>query len=147
MTRSVWMIGGGWFLLALLFAVHGCDILRCVLGLPIYRVVDYDPGLTREAATAKPVIAALNRYYHQHGRFPDAASRLAPYLPSGLANPAALKNNIINAWVYRSYYGNDYQLGLVSGREEPMLRYKYEGSKGHWVYDNGSTEIPIRLNP
>jgi hypothetical protein len=135
-------------ILAVVVVVNGRDILRYALGLPVYRVVDYDRGLTREAARAKPVIAALDRCHHQHGRFPAAASQLTPYLPPGLALSPAVEHNIINGCFYRKYNnGNAYELRVIFGRDEPTLRYKYEGLKAHWVYDDGSTQIPVRLNP
>jgi hypothetical protein len=137
-------------ILVVVVVVNGRDILRYALGLPVYHVADYDPGLTREAARAKPVIAALNRYHHLHGRFPAVLSQLVPYLPSGLALSPAIEHNVINGYLYRKYNnGNAYTLGVVFGRDEPMLLFRYEGSKGHWVFDyqNGSPGKEIILKP
>jgi hypothetical protein len=144
--RTIWVAWGLAAILAVVVAIHGLDIIRYALGIPVYHLVDYDPGMTRDAATVKPVIAALDRYHHQHGRFPAALSQLAPYLPAGLANPAALKNNFFNGWAYRSYDGK-YWLRRIFGRETLPPLYKYEGSKGQWFWDTGKTRIPVRLNP
>jgi hypothetical protein len=149
-NRMAWGLSAGLsVILAAVVVMHARDILCYVLGLPIYRVVDYNPGLTRQAATAKPVIAALNHYHRQHGRFPAAVSQLAPYLPSELATPAALKRPSINGWHYSKYEnGKICELVRWLGRD-PMLCYEFKGSEGHWTYDNGdgSPRVPIRLNP
>jgi hypothetical protein len=133
-------------ILAAVVVTHGLDIIRYALGIPVYHAVDYDPGITRDAATVKPVIAALNRYHQQHGRFPADLSQLVPYLPSGFGTPAALKNNSVHGWNYYSY-GNKYWLHRRFGRETLPPFYEDEGSNGHWFWDTGKTKIPIRLNP
>jgi hypothetical protein len=134
-------------ILAVWVALHGLDLVRYALGIPVYHQVDYDPGMTRDAATVKPLMAALDRYHHQHGRFPADLSQLVPYLPSGLTTPAALKHNFFNEWAYSSHHGNEYRIQRWFGRERLPPLYKYEGSQGHWFWDTGETEIPIRLNP
>src|SRR5438309_9091814 len=98
-NRVAWGLAA---ILTVVVATHGLDIIRYALGIPVYHLVDYDPGMTRDAAMVKPVIAALDRYHHQHGRFPASLSQLAPYLPPGSGTPAALKNNFFNGWDYYS---------------------------------------------
>src|SRR5438093_4624513 len=95
MKRFLWAIGGCLFSLLLLSAVgvgvlyYNPRIREFPGGMsPGYPVADYDPRLTREASTAKVVIAALNRYRSQHPTFPAAASQLASYLPSASATPS-----------------------------------------------------------
>src|SRR5690348_8201564 len=55
---------------------------------PSYDAEDYDARLTREAATAKPLILALQRYHDDHSAFPVDAADFVPYLPSPPDPPA-----------------------------------------------------------
>ena len=75
--------------------LFGALIRACIPqsgGLPgDYDAHDHDPRLSKEAATAQPLIAHLARYHMERGRFPTNFSELGiPYrgwwyeaLPSG----------------------------------------------------------------
>jgi hypothetical protein len=143
MNRVAWVL---WVVLGVVVVTHGLDIIRYALGIPVYHLVDYDPGITRDAAKVKPVIAALDRYHHHHGRFPTDLSQLAPYLPSRLGTPDLLKNNFVAGWEYYSYR-DKYWLHRKMGHYTLPPLYEYEGSNGRWFWDTGKTKIPIRLNP
>jgi hypothetical protein len=155
--RLPWAIVGCLVAVPLLVTLVGFGLLRVVsLGgefpggmSPTYAAVDYDPRLTREAATAKPVIAALNRYQRNHSTYPVEASELAPYLPPASVTPTALKNGYVCGWKYlRSRNDKGYVLSLRLGWD-PSLGYWYDGSKGHWIFEpgDGSAEKQLILNP
>ena len=70
-------------------AAHGCTIAIGYLlfisdfpgGMrPSYPAVDGDPRLTEVARTALPFIAALRRYYEQHGDYPSRVEVMRPFL-------------------------------------------------------------------
>jgi hypothetical protein len=135
-------------ILAVVVVLNSRVIFRYVTGLPVYRVADYDPGLTRMAAKAKPLMAALDRYHRLHGRFPPAASQLTPYLRPGLARSPALEYNVINGCAYRKHKNSDdYELWVIFSRDDPRLHYESKGSTWRLVYDDGSADKPVRLNP
>jgi hypothetical protein len=155
MKRSAWWFGGGCVLLVLVLTLGGAAALWHVVevvgipGFPIYRPVDYDPGLTREAATANPVIAALSRYRREHGLFPSAAAQLVRCLPAGSTIPWALQHGSINGWNYHKHdNGKSYEMVRGLGRD-PELAYVFQGSTGQWVFRpcDGSPDKTIKLNP
>jgi hypothetical protein len=87
---------------------------------PTYEARDHDPRLTLEAATARPLIAALVRYHAEHGRFPAEISAL------GVSS---------NAWTYTpqpSGFALSKKLGW-----DPTLHYKFEQERGRWVFEPG----------
>src|SRR5437660_813631 len=108
MKRYLWVLGGC-FLSVLVLAVAGAGVLYYIFVVrefpggmrPSYKAANYDPRLTREASTAMPVIAALNRYRSKHAAFPAVASQLAAYLPSASAASSDLKDGWVCGWLYR----------------------------------------------
>jgi hypothetical protein len=156
MKRVLWVLGGCLGIL-LLLGLAGAGALYYLLVVcefpggmrPSYQARNYDPRLTREASTATPAIAALNRYRSQHSAFPAAASQLAPYLPPAYATTIGLKESYVGRWNYwKTDNGQGYRLSLRLGWD-PFLYYQYDGSKGHWVFvpGDGSPEKPIILKP
>jgi len=100
---------------------------------PTYGAADYDPRLTREASTAKVVIAALDRYRSNHAVFPVFASQLAPYQPSPSAAPNYLSNHFVRGWHYwKTDNGQGYRISRRLGWD-PVLFYEYHHSKGSWL--------------
>jgi hypothetical protein len=67
---------------------------------PTYAAADYDARLTREAATAMPLIAALNRYRDEHAGFPAHAADLISYLVSASPGPLTASIDDILGWRY-----------------------------------------------
>jgi hypothetical protein len=113
---------------------------------PSYAAADYDARLTREAATATPVIAALNRYHAEHSVFPAHASDFVSYLPN---SPTPLGSDEILGWRYeQSERGTGYVLYRKLGWD-PTLQYRCKGVAGTWVFDpgDGSAEKTIILKP
>ena len=103
-----------------------------------YPAKDYDPRLTREAATGLPLIAAINRYHEENSAFPATKADLA--VPSDKAE---------SRWDYRrDQDGSGYSLFHPLGWD-PSLQYRSNGTQGQWVFDpgDGSEEKPILLKP
>ena len=156
MSRSLGVLGGC-SLTVLLLAAVGIGVLYYIPMVgefpggmpPSYPAANYDPRLTREASTAKVVIAALNRYRSDHSAFPAVASQLTPYLPSASATPGDLKNGFVCGWSYwKTDNGRGYDLARKLGWD-PVLHYEYHGSEGRWIFDpgDGSTSKTIILKP
>ena len=102
-----------------------------VAGLPpTYAARDHDPRLSKEAATAQPIIDALSRYRTEHGQFPADISAL------GVG---------AHEWVYLSQ-PSGYTLSKKLGWE-PFLHYRFEQGRGRWVFEpgDGSPEREITL--
>jgi hypothetical protein len=105
-----------------------------------------------EAATAKPLIAALNRYHDEHAVFPTHATDFVSYLPSAPAPPLAPDTDDILDWHYtQGESGSGYVLTrkLVDPGWDPTLQYHHDGAQTHWVFDpgDGSPEKTIILQP
>jgi hypothetical protein len=156
MKRYLWVLRVC-FLSVLLLAGAGAGVLYYIFVVrefpggmrPSYPAADYDPRLTREASTATPVIAALNRYRSKHSAFPAVASQLASYLPSASAASSDLKDGYVCGWLYwKTDNGRGYRLSRKLGWD-PALVYEYHGSKGRWVFGpgDGTAEKPIILKP
>lgn len=89
---------------------------------PSYPARDHDPRLAKTAATAKPLIAAIDRYFEQHGRFPaDLASAITTE-PGG--------------WTYTPIGSSGYSLSKKLGWD-PSLHYRYQNGLAQWVFDPG----------
>lgn len=152
MKWLLWVLVGCLVAVLLLIPLVGVGLKVLSIGGEFpggYVAVDYDPRLTRKAATAKVVISALNRYYRKHSGFPDAASQLAPYLPPASVTPTALKNGYVCGWRYqKARDGKGYLISLRLGWD-PSLGYWYDGSNGHWIFGpgDGSADKEIILKP
>lgn len=112
-----------------------------------YDAADYDARLTRIARSATPLIDALNRYRVDHSAFPEEASGLAPYLPLEVIPKG--RYAAIHSWIYsadqnRRGYSLWYKLGW-----DPSLNYRFDGSRGEWVFDpgDGSDSKVLLLKP
>jgi hypothetical protein len=122
LTLGVVVLVGGVLLLVRAGRVGGLP--------PTYDARDHDQMLSREAATAQPLIAALTRYHAEHGLFPPEASVL------GVA---------LSDWIYAAQ-PSGYTLSKKL-RWDPTLHYRFEGDRGRWVFDpgDGSPEREIAL--
>jgi len=87
---------------------------------PTYDARDHDPRLSREAATAQPLIDALARYRTDNGQFPSNLSAL------GVA---------ADDWFY-ALEPSGYRLSKKLGWD-PMLHYRFEHGSGRWVFEPG----------
>jgi hypothetical protein len=146
------MLTGGCFLLLTGLALLGYLFLSHYEDWPggmrpTYAAADYDARLTREAATATPVINALNRYHDEHSTFPAHAGDLVPYLP-GSATPPGSADEILG-WQYRQGEGGSAYVLYRKLGWDPTLQYRCKGATGTWVFDpgDGSEEKPIILKP
>ena len=102
-----------------------------VAGLPpTYAPRDHDPRLSKDAATAQPLIDALTRYRTEHGQFP--------------ADIAAL-GVTAHEWVYATQ-PSGYTLSKKLGWD-PVLYFRFEQGRGRWVFEpgDGSPEREITL--
>lgn len=114
-----------------------------------YRAKDYDARLTKVAATALPMIEAIEKYRHDHGgAFPKTDADFAEYVSP---SPSVTLKPIIsvNGWIYNFFdsepgYNLWHKLGW-----DPALIYQFDGSKGSWTFDpgDGSPEKKIILKP
>jgi len=116
-----------------------------------YGARDQDARLTREAATALPVIAALERYHTQHASFPEDLSVLRDVAPADPGEKSFWPDSAGSALGWRYYRQGD-GAGYVLSRKlgwDPMLEYHSDGDPGLWVFDpgDGSDEKPILLKP
>jgi hypothetical protein len=116
---------------------------------PSYAAADYDPRLTRVAATAAPLIDALERYHDDHSAFPAHAADFVSYLSSPPPEPPTPGSDYILDWQYFKHTTN---VGYILYRSlgwDPTLQYHHDGSKAHWVFNpgDGSPEKNIILEP
>jgi hypothetical protein len=116
---------------------------------PTYAAADYDARLTREAANAMPLIAALNRYHDEHAGFPAHAADFISYLVSVSPRPLTASTDDMLGWRYaQGEKGVSYILSRKLGWDA-SLRYHYDASGTRWVFDpgDGSPERTIILKP
>jgi hypothetical protein len=117
---------------------------------PDYAAADYDPRLTREAATATPLIAALKRYHDDHSTFPEHMTDFVSYLssppPPEQLQPAS--DYILDWHYYRLGKSGGYVLSRTLGWD-PKLQYYDDESGKRWVFDpgDGSPKKTILLKP
>ncbi|HVR97593.1 MAG TPA: hypothetical protein VMW27_13325 [Thermoanaerobaculia bacterium] len=116
---------------------------------PDYDAKDYDPRLTRAAATATPLITALERYYDEHSAFPAQAADFVSYIPGPPVQPPAHPLGPILEWRYTQFKkGASYVLSYKLGWDA-SLNYYRDGSGARWVFNpgDGSPEKPVLLKP
>jgi hypothetical protein len=101
-----------------------------------YPAADYDPRLTREAATGTPLIAALKRYHEEHAAFPDHAADFASYLPNPPEQLGTQSPYILDWRYYRLKKSGGYVLTRKLGWDAKLLYY-YDGPGTRWVFDPG----------
>lgn len=109
---------------------------------------DRDPRLTALARSALPILAAIERYFAEYGRFPDreaaAALKIERVQTRDLGNFIAFGD-----WLYYAMpNGGGYTLSRSLGRD-PRLVYERKRDTKRWVYDpgDGSDEKEIVLEP
>jgi hypothetical protein len=105
--------------------------IHAIAGLPpTYAARDHDPHLSKEAATAQPLIDALARYRAEHGQFPSDISTVRVSA---------------HEWVY-SPQPSGYTLSKKQGWD-PYLHYRFQLDRGRWVFEpgDGSPEREITL--
>jgi hypothetical protein len=109
----------------------------------------FDPGLTREARGAKPIIAALSTYHQAQGRFPSEAMELAAHLPPDIEviHKTAFIPETIGGWEYNlAPDARSYHLGKRL-THDAWLFYDSEGVTGTWTFEDGGEETEVKLSP
>jgi hypothetical protein len=146
-----WALVGCLAAVLVLVAVYGrslYDIGRTLYGVLSFSpmrhdATNYDPELTRDARTALPIIAALNRYHSKHSAFPTHASQLAHYLPPGSARTIGSGLISVRGWHYIPDRGGKGYVLSVKIDWEAGFGYWYDGSKGHWIFSGVGSDGPV----
>lgn len=147
-SRTILLLAGLVLALVLAFAVWLLGFSEWPGGMrPSYAAEDYDPRLTEVAATAKPVIAALQRYHDDHAAFPEHVADLVSYLASPSETLMTPRYEEILGWSYTRL-----KTGYVLSRGlgwDPLLKYFQDESGARWVFDpgDGSPQKTILLKP
>jgi hypothetical protein len=118
-----------------------------------YRARDHDPLLAKTAATARPLIDALDRYWKGHQSYPEKAGQeliatLSENLSADEKKALETASDSVNAWSYFWESGNSYSLYHKLGWD-PSLFYRCTAGTGKWEFDPGDgrpTKI-LQLNP
>jgi hypothetical protein len=151
-----------WVVLGIGLAAGGLIAAMIVLEYPggmrsNYRAVDGDTRLTRVAAEAKPVIAAIERFANAHGHCPDPqdAQEVAEFVT---LLPGDLDAKALNGSVFLGPHG----LWSYSRRSDtgicwlwrklgwdPSLTWTLEGERRFWTFDpgDGSEVRQVVLDP
>ena len=115
---------------------------------PSVSAADRDPRLTALARSALPILAAIERYLAEHGRFPDRAA--AASLMIDRMQTRDLGNFVaFGDWLYYAMpNGGGFTLSRSLGRD-PRLVYERKSDAKRWIYDpgDGSEEKEIVLEP
>lgn len=99
----------------------GVTALAALL-LWLYKTNDQAAVLRETAATAYPLITAIEGYLSQHGRVPaDLPLQQSP-TPGG--------------WTYTAIGQRGYDLHKKLGWD-PSLRYRYRDGRAEWIFDPG----------
>jgi hypothetical protein len=115
---------------------------------PDDRVRNNDPKLMDVARTAAPIIASLNRYQAERGRFPTLDD---PALSAGLPKDVVVTSRgfridgHLPEWLYslddrKTLYRLSYKLGW-----DPKLIFTKSIDESYWEYDPGDGADPTRL--
>lgn len=156
-TASSWIIvaaiaciaaAGGAILVARF--VHALNHSEWLGGMRFdYPAADFDPRLTQYAATAKPLIAALDQYHETNGRFPGELRGLSSILPSTATQAPGTLPNQFGGWDYQpSDDGSAYAIFRKLGWD-PVLGFRVEAGQRQWVFTpgDGSADVPVLLKP
>ena len=126
-----------------------CGLVGCGEGpggmFPSYDTKDFDPRLTKKAATATPIIAVVQRYKSAHGRFPADLKAFRDDLPTG----TVVGHDLADDWRYsRSESGLAFQLSTKLGWD-PSLIYEATATTSTWTFDpgDGSDMKQVKLQP
>jgi len=115
-------------------------------GMPSsYDAKDFDPRLTKKAATATPIIAVIQRYRSTHGSFPADLKAFRDDLPTSIC----VDHDLADGWLYsRSDGGLSFQLATKLGWD-PSLIYEATATSSTWTFDpgDGSGEKRVKLHP
>ena len=114
-----------------------------------YPAVDLDPRLTQYAATAKPLIAALDKYYETNRRFPAQLRELSSILPSAATQAPGTLPNQFGGWYYSpSNDGLGYDICCKLGWDTALC-FRVDAGRRQWVFapGDGSADVPILLKP
>ena len=115
---------------------------------PAHPARDHDPRLMEIGRTADPIIAALEAYRKERGRFPEPDDpALATKLPKHIRLPHGtfMHNDTPPGWHYAvGPQGADYSLSYKLGWD-PSLSYHSRAGETYWEYDPGDGSSPTRL--
>ena len=128
----------------LLFGLVGCGEGPGGMS-PSYNATDFDPRLSKKAATAIPIIAVVQRYKSAHGRFPADLKAFRDDLPTG----TVVGHDLADDWRYsRSESGLAFQLATKLGWD-PSLIYEATATTSTWTFDpgDGSDMKQVKLQP
>lgn len=126
-----------------------CVLVGCGEGpggmSPSYAAKDFDPRLTKKAATATPIIAVVQRYKSAHGSFPADLKAFRDDLPMG----TVVGHDLADDWRYsRSEGGLSFQLETKLGWD-PSLIYEATSTNSTWTFNpgDGSEMKRVKLQP
>lgn len=126
-----------------------CGLVGCGEGIggvsPSYDAKDFDPHLTKKAATATPIIAVVQRYKNTHGSFPANLKAFRDDLPTGIV----VGHDLADDWRYsQSEGGRSFQLVTKLGWD-PSLIYEATAATSTWTFDpgDGSEVKQVKLQP
>jgi hypothetical protein len=112
---------------------------------PSYAAKDFDPRLMKMAATATPIIAAVQRYRVTHGSFPPDLKSFRDGLPTSVI----VGHDLADGWRYsRSEGGLTFHLVTKLGWD-PCLIYEATATNFTWTFDpgDGSDKKEVKLQP
>jgi hypothetical protein len=125
---------------------------------PAYRARQNDPILTGVARTAKPLMAALDRFRETYGTYPapdrpEHVVRLQDMLPASVRflRSGSVRRLVSDGreWVYDvADQSSGYRISSRLGWD-PSLVYEKIGSTGRWMFQpgDGTDERPLTLAP
>ena len=114
-----------------------------------YPAKDFDPRLTQVASSAKPLIDALMKYREKNKIFPPHFGECDALLPNMPWNRLKPNDDNVSDWNYSQLKnGSEFILYHKLGWD-PLLKYRYDGTKGSWIFDPGYGDIKkyLQLKP
>jgi hypothetical protein len=110
-----------------------------------YNAKDFDLALTKNAATATPIISAAHHYRRIHGTFPPDLASFQNLLPKG----TIVHGSFADDWAYvEDEKGSSFKLITKLGWD-PSLVYEEDATNSTWTFDpgDGSKTKVVKLAP
>ena len=112
---------------------------------PSFDAKDFDPRLSKKAASATPIIATIQHYRINHGFFPPNLKAFRDDLPKS----CIVDYDMVDDWRYdRSHDELSFKLVAKLGWD-PSLIYEATDTTHAWTFDpgDGSEMKPVKFQP
>lgn len=116
-------------------------IVQAIVVAAIYLLAGCNPSnwnntnIAESKKRGECIVAALNSYYGDHGRYPDRLNQLVPKYLRNIDSPVAGDRK----WIYELKVGGRHcALSFEEPGPPPRKGYEYSFSASRWIYSDGA---------